>query len=129
MKIFLHLEHQCIVSFLGYTLLQFPEFVFATYDCFKRYLNGQRRKDKDTVESNNEYTGHLRQGHYLKNTNRELGNHAANELIPQSKSRIKDTVVANKENDTCVDIGKIKQMMLEMENRISSRIEKNMNET
>ena len=64
--------------------------MFATYVCFKRYLSGQRRKDKDTVESKNEHT------------------------------------VANTENETCVDIGKIKQMMLEMENRINSRIEKKM---
>ena len=67
--------------------------MFATYVCFKRYLSGQRRKDKDTVESKNEHT------------------------------------VANTENETCVNIGNVKQMMLEMENRISLKLKKNMEDT
>ena len=106
-----------------------PEFVFATYVCFKRYLSGHRCKDKTTVESKNEHTGHQNKGPCSKITNGELGNHAANGEIPQSTSRRKNTVVANTENDTCVDIEKIKQMMLEMENRINSRIGKNINAT
>ena len=125
----LHHEYQCIVSFLGYTLLQLPEFVFAAYVCFKRHLSRQGIKDKNEAESNNDHTGHQGQGHYLKNTNEELKNHAAIWERPELKSRRKNTVVANTENYTCVDIGKVKQMILEMENRINSRIDKDIKQT
>ena len=97
--------------------------MFAAYVCFKRHITG---KSKDTTESKNANTGHQRQGQYLKNENE---NHATNEWITQSNVNRKNIAVANIANQTCNDTEKIKQMMNEMENRISLKLEKNMEDT
>ena len=101
--------------------------MFAAYVCFKRHITG---KSKDATESKNANTGHQRQGQYLKNENE---NHATNEWILQwghiPHGNRKNIVVANIANETCNDTEKIKQMMNEMENRISLKLKKNMEVT
>ena len=98
--------------------------MFAAYVCCKKHITG---KGRDATESKNANTGH--QGQYLKNANEKFETHTANGGIPQSNVNRNKIVVANIANETCYDTEKVKQMMMEMEDRINLELEKNMEDS